>query len=245
MLRHDPDGPELVLSPHFDDAVLSCFGVLAGEREAAVVNVFAGLPAAGARGPWEALAGLEDSRARARARAQEDARALALAGREPLNVQLPEAGARRGTGPPDAGALERALGEVVGSAARVHAPAGIGAHADHLLVRSYALSLRAQGMPVELYAELPYCVMHGWPEWVAGAQAPRGGDVDAYWASYLEGVRGMPALREGRVRRLRDGAAAAKAQAIACYELSLSLAFRTLLSEPGVYGLEVSWELGR
>src|SRR3954465_3348847 len=37
-----------LLSPHLDDAVLSCWHVLTGPGEVAVVNVFAGVPPAGA-----------------------------------------------------------------------------------------------------------------------------------------------------------------------------------------------------
>ncbi len=44
----------VILSPHFDDAVLSCWHVLASAGEVLVVNVFAGEPPAGA------LGGLDD-----------------------------------------------------------------------------------------------------------------------------------------------------------------------------------------
>ena len=46
-LRPDPDAPELLLSPHWDDAVLDCFTLLHSERELNIVNVFAGIPAPG------------------------------------------------------------------------------------------------------------------------------------------------------------------------------------------------------
>ena len=43
----------VILSPHFDDAVLSCWHLLAGAGEVLVVNVFAGEPAAGVLGWWD------------------------------------------------------------------------------------------------------------------------------------------------------------------------------------------------
>ena len=43
-LRVEEQAPELVLSPHWDDAVLDCWSLLASSRELTVVNVFAGIP---------------------------------------------------------------------------------------------------------------------------------------------------------------------------------------------------------
>src|SRR3954468_1605952 len=54
-----------ILSPHLDDAVLSCWHVLTGPGEVAVVNVFAGVPPAGAPvGWWDRLSGDGGGRAR-------------------------------------------------------------------------------------------------------------------------------------------------------------------------------------
>ena len=242
-LEADPRAPVLVLSPHWDDAVLSCWSVLAAGGELTVVNVFAALPAAGRRGPWEAFAGLADSRERARARLEEDARALSLAGREAHNLELPEIQQRDGPDAVSAAAVGRALAEAVPAASRVYAPAGIGGHVDHVLARRCALRLLARGMPVTLYAELPYCVTHGWPEWV-GAQGPHGsGDVDAYWRAFLTDVPQMPPLREARVAQLDTRDAALKLRAIACYELSLGLAVRETLAAGAFHTAEVMWDL--
>src|SRR5271165_5948505 len=85
-ISFDPQAPAVVLSPHWDDAVLGCWSALAADTELTVVNVFGGLPDAGVRGTWELVAGFPDSRARALARLEEDAGALALAGRTPANL---------------------------------------------------------------------------------------------------------------------------------------------------------------
>jgi pimeloyl-ACP methyl ester carboxylesterase len=63
----DPD--TIILSPHFDDAVLSCWHLLASAGEVLVVNVFAGEPPAGTLGWWDELAGASDSAAAVRQRA--------------------------------------------------------------------------------------------------------------------------------------------------------------------------------
>ena len=242
-LEFDPHAPALVLSPHWDDAVLSCWSVLAGPGELNVVNVFAALPPPGRKGPWEAFAGLRDSRERARARREEDARALSLAGRNAHNLELPEIQQREGPDSVSPADVRRALVDALPRASRVYAPAGIGGHVDHVLARRYAQQLLGRGMPVSLYAELPYCVAHGWPSWVR-ADGPHGsGDVDAYWQAFLGGVPQMPPLREGRVARLDAETAAVKLRAIGCYELSLGLAARETLAAGAFYAAEVVWSL--
>lgn len=56
-----PQGPLLVLSPHFDDAALSCAGLLAREEPADVVTVFGGEPDPPRRGPWDERCGFTSS----------------------------------------------------------------------------------------------------------------------------------------------------------------------------------------
>ncbi len=245
-LRVDQHAPELLLSPHWDDAVLDCWSLLASERELNLVNVFAGIPPAGRAGVWEAVIGARDSAERARARMAEDARALALAGRQAVNLALLDARYRRQT-PSAVGLdeLDRALVGEVQSASRVYVPAGIGAHADHVLTRHYGRMLLRAGMPVTLYAELPYCVFHGWPAWVDGREPASGRDVDAYWQSFLRDVPEMPSLRSAEVVRLDAPTASSKCQALGCYEASLNYAIRHLLADPAFHGYEARWDLER
>lgn len=239
----------LVLSPHLDDAVLDCWGELASGDELRVVNLFAGVPPAGTAVPlWDRITGASDSSARVRERLAEDASALALAGREPINLPLldsqyprPE---RAGPGGLDRELAARLAGE---SFARVLAPAAIGGHPDHLLARRYARVLARAGFAVTLYADLPYCVAHGWPGWVDGRGDDPYRDVDAFWSSVLAGVGELGQLRAARVVRLDDAAAAAKLEAIRCYRSqlpALSAGARGLLEDPEIHRYEVSWELG-
>jgi hypothetical protein len=217
--------------------------VLSSPRELRVVNVFAAIPARGRRGAWEALLGARDSAERARLRMDEDVRALAEAGRRALNLPLLDREHRSGPftlGPVD---LDRALTAQVQSVSRVYAPAGIGGHVDHVLTRGYARALAQAGIPVALYAESPYCVLHGWPAWVSGEERPANHDVEAYWRSFLEGVPEMPPLRRGEVARLDPGAAAGKRRAIERYEASLNDGVRQLLGDPSSHGVEVRWSL--
>jgi len=243
-VRADAQAPELILSPHCDDAVLDCWGVLSGDREVVVVNLFAGVPPPGQAGVWEAVIGARDSAERSRERMAEDARALARVGRTALNLSLLDAQFRRRAGPTiGLDTLDRALLEKVQSASQVYAPAGIGSHADHLLTRRYARALLRAGMPVTLYAELPYCTFHGWPSWVDGRDPAPNRDVDAYWRSCLQGVPEMPPLRSAEITRLDGPAAVAKGEAVRCYETSLNYGVRCLMADPAFGGFEVRWRL--
>jgi LmbE family N-acetylglucosaminyl deacetylase len=242
-LKFDPDAPELLLSPHWDDAVLSCWGVLTQARELNVVNVFAALPAPGHRGSWELVAGLEDSRARARVRIDEDSLALSLAGRRPRNLPLPEARHARASSRPDAGDIDAALTGELPAASRVYVPAGIGGHSDHLLTRLYGRALCAAGFPVAAYAEFPYCIFHGWPAWVDGSEPDPARDAERYWQSFLSGLPELVTLREGEVTRLPADSAQRKLEAIGCYRLSLNHAVRRMLADEDFHGIEVRWEL--
>jgi LmbE family N-acetylglucosaminyl deacetylase len=241
-VRYDAGAPELLLSPHWDDAVLDCWGVLANGRPLAVVNVFAAIPATGRRTAWEEVIGAQDTAERARMRMAEDAAALARSGREAINLPLPgfEQRAARRLGLDD---LDRELSGAIATTSRVYAPAAIGGHADHLLAREYARALRGAGMPVTLYADLPYCTFHGWPAWVSGQQPPQGRDVDAYWSFFLRNVPEMPPLRTAFIERLDVASAAAKAEAILSYEASLNYGVRHLLSDPAFHSFEVRWDL--
>jgi hypothetical protein len=80
----------VILSPHLDDAVLSCWHLLSGPDELRVVNVFAGVPS-GAAGWWDEVTGATDAGERVRERRAEDRAALAIAGREATNLDLLDA----------------------------------------------------------------------------------------------------------------------------------------------------------
>ena len=210
------EGPSLLLSPHLDDAVLDCWSVLSGDAPPRVVNVFAGIPTTGAPVPlWDRVTGAGDSAARVRVRIQEDARALARAGLQPTNLALLDAQYRRPGNPLEPGEIDGALAaEMDGASAHVLAPAAIGGHPDHVLVRRYARLLLQAGFAVTLYADLPYCLLHGWPSWVDGREPDERRDIDAFWSSFLDAVSELGPLRSARVVRLDDERAAAKLAAM-------------------------------
>jgi hypothetical protein len=245
-LSFDPLAAEVVLSPHFDDAVLDCWGVLCSSREVRVVNVFAAVPAPSTLAPWDAITGARDSAERVRERIAEDQLALARAGREAVGLLFHDAQYRQAASGPNLDDLDLALAARVSHASRVYVPAGIGGHVDHLLTRRYGRMLARTGLPVTLYAELPYCVLHGWPEWVAPGKRDPHRDVDAFWRSFLAGVPELPPLRSGLVTRLDDAGAAAKLAAMREYATQLACldyGGGRVLSDPEIHRFEVHWEL--
>jgi hypothetical protein len=244
-LRTDPSAPALLLSPHWDDAVLDCWSVLASEGELNVVNVFAGTPAPGKLTLWDSITGAADSAEQTHARMSEDAIALACANRTPRSLPFLDNQYRTQPGP-TLEQLDRALSAEVSSASRAYVPAGLGSHPDHLLVRRYGRMLARAGMPVTLYADLPYCVTHGWPHWVENSEPEPKRNVDAFWLSFLGGVPEMPPLRSARVARLDQASASAKLAALVCYRTqfpALNGGAKRLLADAAIHGFEVHWDL--
>jgi LmbE family N-acetylglucosaminyl deacetylase len=210
-MRHSAGAPVALLSPHLDDAVLSAWAVLRRGGPVGVVNVCAGIPPAGLITPWDRLTGARDGAERMRERLDEDRAALTRAGREAVNLDFLDVQYR--AGPLDPDALLRAIAGAVPAASELWAPAGIGAHADHVQVREAALALAAGGgPPVRLYAELPYTVRYGWPEWVGGGRARPGLDLDGWLRAYLPEGTPLPgeshelprAEARAKLRALRD-----------------------------------------
>jgi LmbE family N-acetylglucosaminyl deacetylase len=159
--------PLLVLSPHPDDAVLSCGGLLVQHSDAVVVTAFSG-DAPEPRRP--ALARL----ALPALRRLEDARAMELLGCEHQILGLPDAIDRRDEAghviyaslpelfaavlPADAArcseiqaALKNQIGERV-----LLCPMAVGAHVDHQLCAHVGRRLAAEGHSVWFYEDAPY-----------------------------------------------------------------------------------------
>src|SRR4051812_28581985 len=77
--------PIVVVSPHLDDGVLSCGGLLAGRPRSTVVTVFAGRPETPRPlTPWDAAGGFSPDDDVMAARRQEDTSACAAVGATPV-----------------------------------------------------------------------------------------------------------------------------------------------------------------
>jgi LmbE family N-acetylglucosaminyl deacetylase len=239
-MRHRRDGPVVVLSPHLDDAVLSAWSVLRRPGPVVVVNVCDGVPPPGALGPHDRVKGATDSAAFMALRREEDRAALALAGREPVGLGFLDAQYRHAGAALDPLAALRAA---VPEAALLCAPAGLGGHADHVACREAAL---AAGVPVSLYADLPYAARVGWPAWVTGSD-PRPHLVpEARWDEFLATASCGPEALTARVVRLEPEEVERRERALRTYATQ----FEVLdggpigrITHPAVRGYEVHWDV--
>ena len=238
--------PAVVLSPHLDDAVLSCWYVLTQPGEVTVINVFAGIPDGLAEPAWwDQYTGAMDSGERVRERVEEDRQALALAGRSATNLSLLDEQYRQAE--PPLAEVTAQIEELLTPGARLYAPAAFANHADHRLVREAALELRAGGFAVSLYADLPHATLYGWPAWVTGTRASTSRDLAAVtWERSLAATGIGPEEMTPLVHTLDPGARASKLEAVRAYQTQLQglveLAGRPL-SDREALGYEVDWAL--
>lgn len=177
-----PRGPLLLVSPHLDDAVLSCWAVLERAEPLAVLTIFAGSPNPPQRGWWDRACGFASSAESMPARLREDEAAFSDLPHNRRYLSLLElqylAGDRKES---DAEAIVTEVSSWIAAnpAGTVALPAGAGCksgritrrlrrllgrpcepppHPDHLFVRDAALPVLA-GQPATsllLYEELPY-----------------------------------------------------------------------------------------
>jgi LmbE family N-acetylglucosaminyl deacetylase len=258
---HASTRSRIYLSPHLDDAVLSCGGTIyaqtrRGER-VLVVTVFAGSPPNVDLTPFtrelrERWGGASDPFA---ARRAEDRAATASLGAEALHLSYLDCVYRQH---PDTRevlyptvehifaevhAAESGLADALYDVLRgrlaahaqplVYAPLAAGRHVDHQIVRRAAMRLMADGVEVAFYEDWPYA---GDAETMARAL---GGERERWRRS---------------VSPLSEAALAAKGDAVACYASQIStfwsgieamrLALREQAERVGDAGLgEALWSL--
>ena len=210
----------VVVSPHLDDAVLSCWSIVAGDVDVAVVTVFTGAP----DDPtlvtdWDRDTGLT-SQERMAGRIEENRAALALAGRTPTDLGFLDS--QYGACSFDAWVMAECLraAELVYLPAAIAVPGGR-VHRDHVLVRDACLELRPDA---RLYADQPYCLFRQAIGLPAGLR-DRYADADDVL------------LSTGQRQR--------KAEAIAAYAgevRKLDRAFGIRLTDPDVLVRETFWQ---
>ena len=211
------------------------------------MNVFTAIPAAGTLTRYDRLLRAADSAELFAARLEEDRAALALAGRGARGARAARAAVprrRRWRPPPLTAALEPAVG---GSKALV-APAAIGGHEDHVAVRDACFELAAGPIDLVLYADLPYAIHKGWPEWVTGAEPDPHLDPSSDWDVYLDTAPCPRAALRPEVRTLRDAEADAKLQAVRAYRTQFASLNSGTVNRFGgrdVLRYEVFWSVER
>ena len=145
----------LIVSPHLDDAVLSCWHAMsAASQPVTVVTLFAGVPNAAAElAPWDRASGATSPGAQMLRRRREDEAALTACGAHLVHCEFLD-DQYRGWARPRRELIAR-LEQLAEDAEEMWLPAGIGGHPDHVLAAEAALSATV-GCRRVLYADLPY-----------------------------------------------------------------------------------------
>jgi LmbE family N-acetylglucosaminyl deacetylase len=233
----------VIVSPHPDDAALSLWHILDGPGDVAVVNVFAGIPSSTDLGWWDAQTGATDSRSRARERAAEDRAALGLAGRSPTDLTFLDLQYRVADQPLEP--IADAVAEAAPPGALLLAPAGLGGHLDHQLVRDAGLILWRRGRRVALYADLPHASGGGWPSWVTNGPIVADGQPTDAWRADMDGTGIELGELESRVHALTPNQASRKLNALAEYATQMPALTEQygLDRRPDALRYEVVWKL--
>ncbi|WP_025599979.1 PIG-L deacetylase family protein [Burkholderia sp. WSM2230] len=146
----------LVVSPHLDDAVLSCGLLLIASPSAIVCTVFTAPPRENMSTDWDRQSGFKDAFEAMQARKREDALALQMLGAQPVHLPFCDAQYRQ---TPSLNELTEALRHTF----RAHKPdkaiVPLGLfHSDHMLVTDACLPLITE-MPdtvFHAYEDVPY-----------------------------------------------------------------------------------------
>lgn len=146
----------VVVSPHPDDAVLSCGQVLAVHPGATVVTVFTGAPAAYSDPPtrWSRLSGFGSGDDVMAARREEDRRALAVLDATPVWLGFVEHQLDESVPPATDAEIARALDAVLRDLAPtlVLVPFGL-ANPEHVVVHDAALLVRSRWLAAAAAAD--------------------------------------------------------------------------------------------
>lgn len=170
-ISHHPHS--IIVSPHLDDAALSCGGRMLGDQAVLVVNVFS-------KTAWWRFSIGDDQREKIQAcREMEENLVARLSGAGMLALGLPEAllrgyamddvfgKVREEPSSPTASAIREAIIKLASENPLSHwyLPLGVGNHVDHILTRDAAiLGLRQVGIKethLHFYEDLPYAAKLG------------------------------------------------------------------------------------
>lgn len=219
----DPISRIALLSPHLDDAVLSCGSLIADATvrgiDVLVITLFNGRPeppVSPAAARFHARCGHTDENAMAE-REREDDQALSLLGARTIRLGLPEALYRKDdrgrhvyNGDTDIFVQQlpqaRDFLDVVADGTRsvvetaepdlVLAPLGVGGHIDHLLVREAA---RALDHPTWHYEDVPYLLYdrcEGWQDALSLRDAVHHDATPDGWSAKLTAIDCYASQRE-------------------------------------------------
>lgn len=149
----------VILSPHLDDAVFSCWHLLT-QPGAIVITIFAGTPVEGTTTLWDKICGEPNSAAMMRKRIHENEDICKEIGVNCYNLSYKDkqySPAKRNV----PGIVDAILAHADNDAAFFAPLAGskVWRHPDHVTARDVGISLLNTGRKVSFYADIPYMQM--------------------------------------------------------------------------------------
>ncbi len=151
----------IVVSPHLDDAVFSCWHSL--NIADVVITVFAGIPPDGTSAWWDRLCGEKDSSKMIKNRIAENNKALAYSKSKAINLNFLDAQYRKDSVGAKDIAQEIANNSSLTDIFMVNLGGSAWCHKDHILTREAGIELLNQGCSVSFYADIPYMSLPGNP----------------------------------------------------------------------------------
>jgi LmbE family N-acetylglucosaminyl deacetylase len=159
MIEFEDLGPVLVISPHLDDAVLSCGQLIKSRRDTTVMTVLAGFPD-GAHAGWSGrTTGLPIAKDANLRRREEDKKAMQALGAKTMWIDIPAQEYGPVASPSGRllmiqGAIESAVATT--EAHSVFVPLGV-THPDHVIVSDAALlAVATSSLESYVYMDMPY-----------------------------------------------------------------------------------------
>lgn len=187
----------LLISPHFDDAVLSAGQFMADRPDTEVVTVFAGLPLTPDEisTPYDKKCGFKNARDAVGVRQRENDQALALLQATSINLEFPDSQYETNyANQSPLGHIVASLQELVnkGGYEFIVGPLGLG-HPDHTKVTEAIIHLKTK-LPIYLWEDLPLRVVE--PELVWSRLAMLGlGSKDKLWQPATTGEKMAKKIR--------------------------------------------------
>ena len=149
----------VILSPHFDDAVFSCW-YLINHLPSEVITIFGGVPPSRTSTLWDRLCGESDSTKMMMKRKLENKSALDGTGTSYRNLSYLDKQYR--SSKLDILEITNNILLLASSESQFFAPLALGKlwkHPDHVIVRNVGKLLLSQGRKVSFYADVPYMQM--------------------------------------------------------------------------------------
>ena len=154
-------GRTIILSPHLDDAVISCFASVI-QPGALVITIFGGVPEPGTSKIWDIVCGESDSVAMVKKRIDENKIALDAVNTESKNLDFLDAQYRKDK--QDISQIVKKIISITNPNDSFLAPLSASKlfnHADHRITRNVGLELLRQQRKVSFYPDSPYMRMPG------------------------------------------------------------------------------------